>query len=155
MPSGKLARGVYAALKAEFSSKKIHAPQYEVWLSWNKKTVHITHHQTVSVASSSKGTYLTKSLIDMLVEAPTRGGLSPDIVIRSHSHQPGVLQLPIGISIGLGSWMLKSPYVWKKAPASASIIGGAILELDKRGEVHPWLIKYDLGKPSLLRPSKK
>lgn len=151
-PSGKLARAVYTALRSTFPAKKIFAPQYEAWVPWNNELIHATHHQTVSHASSSRATYLNKSLIDMLVDAPVRGGVNPSIVVRAHAHQPGLLQLPIGISIGLGSWMLKSPYVWKVAPSAANVIGGATLRLNSEGQVEPCLVKYDLGKPKIENP---
>lgn len=152
MPAGKLARQVWKALKEKFrKDKEIHKPEYELWLPWNGERIHVTHHQGVSGAASSKATFLNKSLIDMLIEAPCRGGEYPTVVVRSHAHQIGLLELPIGWSIGLGSWQLKTPLVFKRHPAAPEIVGGAILQLDEKREMCPKLIKYSLGKPRYKR----
>lgn len=152
---GKLAVAVYEAIKSEFKHTKIFKPQYEIWLGWNGKRVHFTHHRTTASAPSSKATPLNRSMIDMLVEAPARHGLYPDIVVRSHAHDPGTLQNAWGTSIGLASWQIKGAYAWKKVPAAAEVIGACILELDRRNEVHPWQVLYKIEKPIMFRPNRK
>ena len=151
---GKLASAVWQAVNSEFPNRT-HKPEYELWMPWNGKKIHYTHHRTGSSAPSSKSTPLNRSLIDMLVEAPVRDGVYPDIVVRSHTHDPGVLHTQWGWSIGLASWQLKGAFAWKKVPSVTPVIGGCILELDQRKEVHPWEIVYQYGKPKMLRPSTK
>lgn len=149
---GKLAAEVWKELQVLYPGK-VHKPSYDLWLNWNGERIHICHHRTGSSAASSKASGLNKSMVDMLVEAPARNGVYPTIVVRSHTHDPIVLDSTFGLAIGLPSWQLKTGLAQQKFPASTPVIGGFILELDHRAERHVWQSLYrQETKPSFLRP---
>lgn len=147
-PSGQALIGICDQLKARLPKVKIHEPEYEVWIQWGSKLVHATHHRSTSSSPTSKGTPLAGALTKMIVSAPMRNGMYPDIEIRSHAHDPGYLVSTLGVSIGLPAWQIKTGYAWHRQPEAPIVIGGTILKLEEN-EV---CVNQILYKPSKTRP---
>lgn len=138
--SGHLLFTVVSLLQRTYGNR-IKRPSQECWISLSGVKFHFAHHRQVTNNPNSKGTPLATSLAKMISTAPMRGGKYPDCVVRSHAHDPGILDTVYGLSVGLPAWQGKSGFVNKQAPESVVMIGGGILWQEK-GKPKAEIIQY-------------